>query len=171
MNNRSKKAAVKTDASNAADVILRRRTYNAKTRTGESTQSLVMEKTTETPKKSKKRKSEDESESSNKNPKQKMPRRDSSSKKKSPKKSIVATAELEIARAAAKKKFEEEKARILAEVPGQHKSKWGQVGFAKWGKEWLPCLIVSPYDVSPTTTMREQWMKMFENVSINVHSL
>ena len=145
--------------------------YEAKNETGEPTQSLDMEKTRATPKKSKKQKSEDESESSNKNPKQKMPRRDSSTKKKSPKKSIVSTAELDNARAAAKKKFEEEKARILAEVPEEHKNKWGQVGFAKCGKEWNPCLIVSPYDASPRSVMRKLWMKMFENVSINIHSL
>jgi glucan-binding YG repeat protein len=136
----------------------------AKSETREPTQLLDMEETTESTKKSKKRKSEDES--SKKNPKQKMPRRDSSTKKNSPKRSSRSTAELEITRAVAKKEFEEEKARILAEVPEQHKSKWGQVGFARWGKEWLPCLIMGPYNVGPTSTMREQWMQMFENLRI-----
>jgi hypothetical protein len=135
---------------------------DANSETEKPTQSLDMEETTETPKRSKKRKSEGES--LKKNPKQKKPRRDSSTKKKSHKKLI--RAELDIDRAATKKKFEEEKARILEEVPDENKSKWGQVGFAKWGKEWLPCLIVGPYDVGPTSTMRVQWMHMFENVSI-----
>ena len=134
---------------------------------GEPTLSLDTEKTTtEMPKKSKKRKSEGDS--SPKSPKKKLPRWDTSTKKKkkSSEKSTATTLELEIVRAGLKKKFEEEKAQILAEVPPQHKSKWRQIGFGKWGKEWLPCMILSPYDVGAQSFMREEWMLMFENVSI-----
>ena len=91
--------------------------------------------------------------SSKMEPKKKMPRQDNSAKKKGPENSTVSITELE------------EKARILAEVPDEHKRKWGQIAFAKWGNYWFPCLIVDPYDVEPTSKMRSEWMKMFEKVS------
>ena len=138
----------------------------AKSETGVPAQSLNMEKTMKMPKKSNKQKSKDES--SQKSPKKKMPRWDTSTKKKkSSKKSMGSTLELETVQAAVKKKFEEKKAQILAEVPDEYKSKWWQVGFGKWGKDWLPCLIfLAPYDVGALLWMCEEWFYMFEDVSI-----
>ena len=91
-------------------------------------------------------------------------------KSKGPKKKRVLKLEasealMEQKRQEIKKEFEEEKADILAEVPEKIQKRWGQVGFAKWSKEWLPCLFVGPYDVSAFSGVREQWMQMFENVS------
>jgi hypothetical protein len=124
-----------------------------------------MVETEATHKESKKRSADDKS--SEEKPMAKKPRRDSSAKKKSPKNRVSAsTEELKSARKTAEKDFETEKARILGEVPEDNKARWGQIGFGKWGKDWLPCLIVGPYDVGPLTSMRESWMKMFENVSV-----
>jgi hypothetical protein len=138
---------------------------NAKNEAEESTQPQDMEETRVVLKQSKKRSADDIS--SKVKPKTKKPKRDSSAKKKSPKTRVAASPEkLAEARKAAKKEFETEKARILGEVPEEHKAKWGQVGFGKWGQQWLPCLILGPYDVCPKSAMRKDWMKMFENVSV-----
>lgn len=72
--------------------------------------------------------------------------------------------QIEATREKMKKEFEEEKARVLADLPEEYKSRWGQCGFAKWGKVWLPCLFVSPYNVGGSE-LRDKWMQMFENVS------
>jgi hypothetical protein len=136
----------------------------AENETEEATQPQDMEETAVTLKNSKKRKADTPSK---KTPKRKNPRRDSSAKKKSPKTRVAASTEKsQSARAAAKKAFENEMARILGEVPEEHKAKWGQIGMGRWQKEWLPCLIMGPYDVCPASPMRTQWLKMFENVSI-----
>jgi len=87
---------------------------------------------------------------------------------KSRKKKAGFAAQLEATREKAKKEFEEEKAEILAELSEEYKSLWGQVGYAKWAKTWLPCLFLSPFDVNPLTTMRDNWMRMYENVCVLV---
>jgi len=59
--------------------------------------------------------------------------------------------------------FNKERAGILASLPDTYKNLWGRVGFAKtnWGNEWLPCLFLGPYDVSPTSAMRQLWIDTF----------
>jgi hypothetical protein len=135
----------------------------AKNEAEESTEPQDMEESRVAPKHSNKRNADDKS--SQEKPKAKKPKRDSSAKKKSSQGRVAASPEeLEKAQEVARRDFETEKARILGEVPEEHKSKWGQVGFGKWGQSWFPCLILGPYDVSPTSAMREGWLKMFENV-------
>ena len=85
--------------------------------------------------------------------------------KKRRKKTAFTDEQIEATREKLKKEFEEEKADILAELPDEYKNLWGQCGFAKWGKSWLPCLFVSPFDVGGSQ-MRDDWMKMYEGVSI-----
>ena len=65
---------------------------------------------------------------------------------------------------AAQKAFDEEKQGVMAQVPKENKALFNQVGFAKWGKGYLPAMAVSPYDVPPGD-IRDQWMKMYQNVS------
>jgi hypothetical protein len=86
--------------------------------------------------------------------------------KKRRKKTAFTDEQIEATREKLKKEFEEEKAEILAELPKEYKNLWGQCGFAKWGKAWLPCLFVSPFDVGGSQ-MRDDWMKMYNGVSIN----
>jgi hypothetical protein len=140
---------------------------NAKNEAEESIEPHDMEESSVAPKHSNKRNADDKS--SQEKPKAKKPKRDSSAKKKSPKTRVAASPEeLEKARVVAKRDFETEKARILGEVPEEHKAKWGQIGFSKWGQNWVPCLILGPYDVSPLSAMRRVWLKMFENVSCSI---
>jgi hypothetical protein len=63
----------------------------------------------------------------------------------------------------AKIKFDENKQNILDSFPNAYKEKFGQIGFGRWGKKWVPVLIRSPYDVRPGTT-RRQWLAMYEKV-------
>ena len=64
---------------------------------------------------------------------------------------------------AARKEFDREKEGVMAQVPADNKKLFLQVGFAKWGKGYLPAMAVSPYDVPPGD-IRDQWMKMYQNV-------
>lgn len=64
---------------------------------------------------------------------------------------------------AARKEFDREKEAVMAQVPADNKKLFLQVGFAKWGKGYLPAMAVSPYDVPPGD-IRDQWMKMYQNV-------
>lgn len=64
----------------------------------------------------------------------------------------------------AKLLFEEEKANILDQIPKDIVNDFRTCGFAKWNKEFLPCMQLGPYDVAPGL-IRDQWMDMFENVS------
>lgn len=126
-------------------------------------------KETEKPQKSsKKRKAADDGKTPRKKPKgKKVDSR--KKKKKSPKKlrkkAGPSAAQMEAAREKAKKEFEEEKTQILAELPEEYKNMWGQVGYSKWNKNWLPCLIVGPFEVPGNSDMRRQWMAMWEHVS------
>jgi hypothetical protein len=65
---------------------------------------------------------------------------------------------------AARKEFEIEKEAILAKVPARNKQMFNKVGFAKWSKNYLPAMALSPYSVPPGD-IRDQWMKMYQNVS------
>lgn len=71
-----------------------------------------------------------------------------------------------------RKEFEEERDSIMAQVPEYNKKFFKQVGFAKWSKTYLPAMCLSPYAVPPGD-IRDQWMKMFQNVSaiyVSAHS-
>lgn len=63
-----------------------------------------------------------------------------------------------------RREFEEERDSILDQVPSYNKKMFNQVGWAKWSKSMLPAMILSPYSVPPGD-IRDQWMKMFQNVS------
>jgi hypothetical protein len=67
-------------------------------------------------------------------------------------------------RAKMKAKFEEERANVLAKIPENVKKEFRQVGFAKWGKDFLPVMFLGPYDVAPGS-VRDQWFEMLEKVS------
>ncbi len=73
---------------------------------------------------------------------------------------------LERKRNEVKKEFEAKKADILEQIPEVYKQRFRQIGFSMWSKSVIyPILILSPFDVPPGP-VRQQWMKMFENVSI-----
>jgi len=55
--------------------------------------------------------------------------------------------------------FEKEKHAVLASIPDSVKDRFGQIYFGKWGKSYLPCLVLSPYSVGPGP-VREQWFDM-----------
>jgi hypothetical protein len=63
----------------------------------------------------------------------------------------------------AKIEFDKNKKNILDSIPKAYKEKFGQIGFGRWAKKWVPVLIRSPYDVRPGTT-RRQWLAMYEKV-------
>lgn len=66
----------------------------------------------------------------------------------------------------AKLLFEEEKAHVLKQIPKDIANDFRTCGFAKWNKEYLPCMQLGPYDVAPGL-IRDQWMNMFENAMNN----
>ena len=62
-----------------------------------------------------------------------------------------------------KEEFEAEKDRILELLSDSIKTKFGLVCLAKWGKETLPALVLSPYSVAPGRVRRE-WFASFTKV-------
>ena len=62
-----------------------------------------------------------------------------------------------------KAQFEEEKRKILKSIPPDTKNYFRELGFAKWGRDWLPCMFLGPYDLAPGP-VREKWMEMREKV-------
>jgi len=56
-----------------------------------------------------------------------------------------------------------EKQRVEASLPLRAKNRFLEVGFAKWGKSYLPVVFLGPYDVSPGF-VREQWLEAFDKV-------
>jgi len=62
----------------------------------------------------------------------------------------------------AKKRFESEKQQILEKIPEKIKKDFRKIGFTKWGKQMLPVIELSPFDVEPGG-VRDQWISMFEN--------
>jgi hypothetical protein len=60
--------------------------------------------------------------------------------------------------------FEKERTDIIKRIPKNVKNDFRKLGFAKWGTDVLPCMQLGPYDVGPGG-VRDQWMKMFNNVS------
>lgn len=62
--------------------------------------------------------------------------------------------------------FEKEKKEILDSLPDEVKARFGQQYFSKWGKNILPCVVMSPFDIPPSLA-RDQWLKMYEKVRGN----
>jgi hypothetical protein len=59
--------------------------------------------------------------------------------------------------------FEKLRDDVLNDVPEQVKEKYGQIGFSKWGKVFIPVLIMNPFHVPPGP-VRETWFDMYEKV-------
>jgi hypothetical protein len=80
------------------------------------------------------------------------------------------TAELELkltpAVLAKKDAFEKEKKETLDSLPDEVKARFGEQYFSKWGKNILPCVVMSPFDIPPCLA-RDQWLKMYEKVRGN----
>ena len=70
----------------------------------------------------------------------------------------------------AKEKFEIEKQKVLDKIPSSIKNDFRQIGFTKWGKQILPVIQLSPFDVEPGS-VRDQWTSMFKNVGTACVSL
>jgi hypothetical protein len=70
---------------------------------------------------------------------------------------------LEEGRAEAKREFEAERARIMDALSVSYRNMIGEIVFAKWKKESLPALILSPFSVPPGP-VRTLWMNKFEKV-------
>jgi hypothetical protein len=63
------------------------------------------------------------------------------------------------------KEYLSEKKDILERIPEEYSKHIGKIVFGKWRKEpYRPVLLAGPYQVPPGT-LRDAWMKMFENVS------
>ena len=62
-----------------------------------------------------------------------------------------------------RKRFEEEKEKVLSSIPKKTRKLFREPAFGKWGKEYLPVLILGPYDVAPGT-VRTQFMDMMKKV-------
>merc|ERR1712232_564496 len=69
-------------------------------------------------------------------------------------------------RGESKNEFERKKKEVLKNIPLDVKNLFQEVGFAKWQKNFLPVLVLSPYSVPPGA-VREQWLKMYEKVKEN----
>lgn len=64
----------------------------------------------------------------------------------------------------AKKKFEKEREKTLAELPESVKAMFGQIGFAASEhdeNEIIPVLVLSPYDVPPKPVRDVYWYDLF----------
>lgn len=62
-----------------------------------------------------------------------------------------------------KRIFEEARDMIMADVPDSTKESFGQIYFSKWGKQFLPCLVMNPYSVPPGG-VRDMWLDMYDKV-------
>ena len=62
---------------------------------------------------------------------------------------------------ARKEKFEQRKQDILDQMPDQVKERFGHVYFGKWGKSFLPCLVMNPFHIEPGN-VRNTFYDMFE---------
>eukprot|EP00980_Cylindrotheca_fusiformis_P023811 scaffold11032_cov122-Cylindrotheca_fusiformis.AAC.12 len=63
-----------------------------------------------------------------------------------------------------KEEFEKKKQEVLDTLPAEVKARFGQQYFTKWGKNLLPCLVMSPYSIPPGPA-RDEWFRMYEKVS------
>ena len=66
-----------------------------------------------------------------------------------------------------KRKFEEARDLILADVPDEVRGRFGEIFFTKWGKETLPCLAMNPYSVPPGN-VRDTWLDMYDKVRMKM---
>lgn len=68
-----------------------------------------------------------------------------------------------------KHEFDQQKETVLASIPSNHKSLWGHVGFARTVLEndWVPCLFLAPYNVPPTSAMRQLYLDMLVSIVLN----
>ena len=64
----------------------------------------------------------------------------------------------------AKSRFEEGKKKILSSLPKEVTQDFRKVCFAKWNGQYQCVLQLSPYDIPPGA-VREQWMRMYHEVS------
>ena len=62
-----------------------------------------------------------------------------------------------------KQQFEEDRDEILRNIPKDSRKQFKELGFGKWNRDWLPVMILGPYDVAPGP-VRDQWMSMAEKV-------
>jgi len=58
----------------------------------------------------------------------------------------------------------EEEKMFLDNLPEEVKQMFRQICFAKWAKDWLPVLVLNPYDVSQEE-FREEWKKKYTKYS------
>uniref|UniRef100_A0A7S2YDY5 CW-type domain-containing protein n=1 Tax=Entomoneis paludosa TaxID=265537 RepID=A0A7S2YDY5_9STRA len=77
---------------------------------------------------------------------------------------------LEIGRREAKAELEKEKSKVMSKLPVEVKNLFGKIGFAKWGRDCLPALALSPYRVPPGAA-RDAWMNMFRRMRKNGNPL
>jgi len=70
---------------------------------------------------------------------------------------------LEGAKEDARQEFENKKTEVLASLPAKAKDLFGQVGFAKFGKQTYGVLVLSPFDVPPGQ-VREGWYEVYDKV-------
>ena len=71
-----------------------------------------------------------------------------------------------------KQEFEQQKQTVLASIPSNHQSLWGHVGFARTVLEndWVPCLFLGPYNVGPTSAMRQLYLDMLVSIICSQYS-
>ena len=65
----------------------------------------------------------------------------------------------------AREEYREETERVVQQLPAEITSKFGEVGYAKFGKKWFPVLLICPYDVA-LESVRVEWYKTFEKVRL-----
>jgi hypothetical protein len=68
-----------------------------------------------------------------------------------------------------KREFEQWRKKFLSTVPTKLKNMFGQIGFASFGKQLLPVLILNPFHVPPH--IRKDWIEMYEKVRRLGHSI
>ena len=68
-----------------------------------------------------------------------------------------------------RKEFEEEKEKVLNDLDDDYVARFGTIVFCCWAKRYRPAVVVSPFDVEPNSQMREDWMKMYKKVSLNMY--
>jgi hypothetical protein len=66
---------------------------------------------------------------------------------------------------ATKEDFEKYRDDLLSKIPKSVKKRFREGGFSRWGKDWLPCLELGPFDVEPGP-VRDMWIDMYNNVSV-----
>ena len=60
---------------------------------------------------------------------------------------------------------DEEERSFLEALPDHVRQMFRQICFTKWGKNWLPVLVLSPFDVDGE--LREDWMRKYDKYLLN----